>query len=482
MTGSGFKAFSLDSGLTREIARGAANASRVNWAWDGPDQILIAGTTGLWRAPVNGGQPALLAGLGPGEAIFSSAVALPGGAYLASVRATVGTDDRSSVVVVVPGQPDRLVIAEGAGTPTFVAGDTAGVGHIVYAASGRLMAVPFDAMGRTLKGPAVPIVENVAMRANGDLADYVVSATGTLVFREAALHELVSIDRRSGAIRPLSANLRRFALPRLAPDGKRLAMEIQESPHQVWLLDLERDVLTPLTTEPTGSHNFAWAPDGSAIAYTTHVRPPRIGWIRTSGVADAERLPVAADARVFVHHWSRDGRLALRFETDTHDIVMALRLDGAAPPRAAAPPAKVADGSPGNFSPDGAWLAYCDCGVSGDRPPNVFVQHLDSGTRYQVSTTGGVEPRWAASGRELFYRSGNQMLGVDLAISGTSVKIGRPQTLFEGNYLEWTGGNYDVTADGERFIMVRTANAQTGTLSVRVNWKSEIQRLAPRQP
>jgi dipeptidyl aminopeptidase/acylaminoacyl peptidase len=382
----------------------------------------------------------------------------------------------------VPGQPDRLVIAEGAGTPTFVAGDAPGEGHIVYAASGRLMAVPFDAIRRTLKGAAVPIVENVAMRANGDLADYVVSATGTLVFREAALHELVSIDRRSGAMRPLSANLRRFALPRLAPDGKRLALEIQDSPHQIWTLDLERDVLTPLTTEPTGSHNFAWAPDGNAIAYTTHVSPPRIGWIRTNGVGNAERLPVSSGARVFVHQWSRDGRLALRFETDTHDVVMILRLDGTTPPRAAGSPTKVADGSPGSFSPDGAWLAYCDCGASGDRPPNVFIQHLDSGTRYQVSTTGGVEPRWAASGRELFFRSGNQMLSVDLTISGTSARIGRPQTLFEGSYLEWTGGNYDVTPDGERFIMVRTANASTGTLSVRVNWKSEIQRLAPFQP
>ena len=54
--------------------------------------------------------------------------------------------------------------------------------------------------------------------------------------------------------------------------------------------------------------------------------------------------------------------------------------------------------------------------------------------------------------------------------------------IFEGNYLEWAGANYDVSADGKRFIMVRTANANTHSLSVRVNWKSEIQRLAPHQP
>jgi dipeptidyl aminopeptidase/acylaminoacyl peptidase len=264
MSGSRFKAFSLDSGLSREIAHGAANVPHINWAWNGSDHIIMTGSTGLWRVSANGGALELLAKPGSGEAVFSSALALPGGAYLVSVRASLGTDERSSVAIVVPGQTKRLVIAEAAGTPTFVAGDTPGVGHVVYAASGRLLAVPFDATSGMVKGGAVPIVENVAMRANGDLADYAVSSTGTLVFREATLHELVSVDRDSGVIRPLSTNLRRFALPRLSPDGKRLAMEIQESPHQIWMLDLERDVLTPLTTEATGSHNFAWAPDGRA--------------------------------------------------------------------------------------------------------------------------------------------------------------------------------------------------------------------------
>ena len=143
------------------------------------------------------------------------------------------------------------------------------------------MARPFDAARRVVMGGAVPIVENVDMRPNGDWANYALSTTGTLVFREGTLHELVSIDR-GGVVRPFSANLRRFALPRLSPDGMRLAVEIQDSPHQIWLLDTERDVLAPLTTESTGSHNFAWAPDGRSIVYTVGVTPPQLGWIRTT--------------------------------------------------------------------------------------------------------------------------------------------------------------------------------------------------------
>jgi hypothetical protein len=83
----------------------------------------------------------------------------------------------------------------------FVAGNRPGLGHIVYAEAGRLMAVPFDAVRRVVKGGAIPIVENVDMRPNGDWASYSMSSTGTLVFREGTLHELVSIDSGSGAVR-----------------------------------------------------------------------------------------------------------------------------------------------------------------------------------------------------------------------------------------------------------------------------------------
>jgi Tol biopolymer transport system component len=479
MAGSGFKVIPLDGGLPREIAPGAANIQANNWNWHGPDRIIVTGPTGLWTVPVNGGAPEAVARLPPDDGLFSSAVALPGGSFLISLRARPGTDERSIVAVVNPGSTDRLVVAEGAGTPTFVDGNAPGVGHVVYATAGRLVAVPFDANQRMVMGAAVPIVENVEMRANGDLADYALSTTGTLVFRQGALHELVSIDRDSGAVRPLSANLRQFALPRLAPDGKHLAMEIQESPHQIWMLDLERDVLTPLTAEPTGSHNFAWAPNGGAIMYTTHVSPPQLGWTRANGAGQAQKVALESAARVFVNDWSRDGRLALRVEGTTSDTVMTLRIEDGSPPRAAGSPIKVATGVPGNFSPDGSWLAYCDCGASGERPSNVFIQHLDSGMRHQVSIDGGDEPRWAASGRELFFRSGPKMMRVDVALAGTSARIGRPQKVFEGDYLEWSGANYDVSADGKQFIMVRAANADTHSLSVRVNWKSEIQQLAP---
>jgi ribosomal protein L24E len=74
------------------------------------------------------------------------------------------------------------------------------------------------------------------------------------------------------------------------------------------------------------------------------------------------------------------------------------------------------------------------------------------------------------------------MMVVGLAIDGTSVRIGRPQTVFEGDYLQWGTGNYDVTRDGKQFVMVRAATANTRTLSIRLHWTTQLERLAPIQP
>ncbi len=75
------------------------------------------------------------------------------------------------------------------------------------------------------------------------------------------------------------------------------------------------------------------------------------------------------------------------------------------------------------------------------------------------------------------------MMVVDLAFTGMSARIGRPQTVFAGDYLEsGSGTNFDVTSDGKQFVMVRTANANTRSLSVRLHWAIELERLAPHQP
>ena len=135
------------------------------------------------------------------------------------------------------------------------------------------------------------------------------------------------------------------------------------------------------------------------------------------------------------------------------------------------------------FSPDGRWLAY----ISDESGRNeIYVRpfpKVEEG-KWQISTDGGVEPRWAANGQELFYRtgSGNQMMAVDMTTEPT-FGAGTPRLLFEGVYTRSAGGAafYDVTGDGQRFVMVQAGEQEAGASQINVvlNWFEELKRLVP---
>ena len=125
-----------------------------------------------------------------------------------------------------------------------------------------------------------------------------------------------------------------------------------------------------------------------------------------------------------------------------------------------------------DFSPDGRWLAYVS-DESGRE--EIYVRpfpDIDAG-RWQVSTGGGTQPLWARNGRELFYRNGSQMMAVDITAEPT-FNPGNPRLLFRGEYMSAPnpGANYDVTSDGQRFLMVQTTESEQAPtqINVALNW------------
>jgi serine/threonine-protein kinase len=138
------------------------------------------------------------------------------------------------------------------------------------------------------------------------------------------------------------------------------------------------------------------------------------------------------------------------------------------------------DGGP-QLSPDGRWLAYAS-DESGQR--QIYVQAFyDSGGKQQISTDGGNEPQWNPNGRELFYRSGDKMLAVAIDPQGIA---GKAHVLFHGPYLKgangWVRPNYDVSADGQRLLMLKpVGETQTPLTEINVvlNWAEELKRLVP---
>ena len=127
------------------------------------------------------------------------------------------------------------------------------------------------------------------------------------------------------------------------------------------------------------------------------------------------------------------------------------------------------------MSPNGRWIAY-QTDESGTtqvvvRPfPNVAAR------RWQVSTDGGVDPKWSTDGRELFYRQGAAVMSVAI---GDDPAASRPAKLFEGDYVRGTGSKtWDVAPDG-RFLMKKVLRRAQYSIDIVLNWSEELKRLVP---
>jgi len=133
-------------------------------------------------------------------------------------------------------------------------------------------------------------------------------------------------------------------------------------------------------------------------------------------------------------------------------------------------------------SPDGRWLAYTS-DESGRR--EIYVQPFPAlGGKWQVSTEGGAEPVWNPNGGELFYRDGDKLMSVPVT-TAPEFTAGKPVLLFEGHYevdpFSNDARNYDVSPDGQHFVMIKAEGDSRGTTEIVVvlNWFEELKRLVP---
>jgi Tol biopolymer transport system component len=356
-------------------------------------------------------------------------------------------------------------------------------GHLLFNRTGTLMAQPFDAERLQLTGEAVPIAEGVqfASSATGSRANFAASENGVLAYRaggSAPQRRLVWVSR-NGAEQPLPGPVRAYQQPRLSPDGRRVAVQILEQGNQIWLYDLARDTLTRLTFE--GSENAVplWTPDGRRIAfYSIRGGPRNIFWQMADGTGGLERL-TAGEYVQTPNSWSPDGQLLAFHEvapTTGRDIWVFRLSDRKALPFLRTP---FNEGA-ARFSPDGHWLAYTS-DESGR--PEIYAQpYPGPGGKWQISTEGGTEPMWNRNQRELFYRNGDKMMAAEITTQ-PSVSASRPQVLFEKPYVRTQFPNtlpyYDVSRDGQRFVMVKEGEQVSAPIEVVLNWTEELKRRVP---
>jgi serine/threonine-protein kinase len=452
---------------------------RIYWVDENPG--------GLMSISAVGGQPKEAAKLEfeKGERQHRYPCALPGGkAVLSTVTtAETATFDDARIVAISLATGQRKILLEGGTSPRYSSG------YLLYAHDGKILAVRFDPDRLEVQGQPFTALEGVQMSRNTGVANFDVSATGDLAYVagacDAGARTLIWVDR-NGNPEPIPLAAKSYLHPRLSPDDRRLAIEVEGANHDLYVYDFDRGVLANITTDGV-SHWPVWSPDGTQLSY----RSGPMGHFRLWQVpADRSRAPQqvpATGVTQSAESWSPDGRSILytAVEPGIPPNIMVARLDG--DHRAElVDKEKAPEGSP-KFSPDGHWLAYCS-NESGR--PQVYVQAFPGpGAKIQISNDGGTDPVWKQTGGELYYRNGDSMMAVPVSTAPT-FKAGRPQELWKGHYSHGmstscgppgaTSSNYDVTADGKRFLMVKDDDPDrrmSKQVVVLLSWTDELLRM-----
>ena len=300
--------------------------------------------------------------------------------------------------------------------------------------------------------------------------------------------ELVWVDRL-GNVEPLGFSARGYVFPRLSPDGKRMMFFNTGTNRRIWMYDFERHTVTPLTP-PEERGAFAIWMDDQSIVFSSPIRGAglNLSTRRVSDTGPSDRL--AAGSRMRPGSWSPAHKtLAVQSDSGSGLSISAVVMT---PPDYQQRVLVQAAGDPA-FSPDGRWIAYSSTD-SGRQ--DVYVQpYPGPGERVPVSPAGGRAPVWRRDGAELFYttpdgytrpdRQGNTMTMMAVSVSATADRllIGPPREMFTGRFLP--AGflqNYDVTADGQRFLMVRaldpTPELPTELVLIQ-NWFEELKARVP---
>jgi DNA-binding winged helix-turn-helix (wHTH) protein/Tol biopolymer transport system component len=378
-------------------------------------------------------------------------------------------------------------------------------GHLLFWRDGALMAQPLDEKNLELTGDAVRIAERVEFDPLNVEADFSVSENGVLVFVTGAptLGQLVWFDRDGKQVEKLGEP-GRVSNPRISPDGKRVAAQIvnpEVGTSEIWVYDLARNARTRLTSNVESDTNPVWSPDGRRIVFSSNRKDYRkfdIYQKDASGLVNEEVLFESDDSEA-PQSWSSDGRFVAYAKNppsvSSLTEIWVLPLIGEGKPFPFLQAERFSHRWP-QFSPDGRFIAYVSYESVKDQV--CVTSFPERGFKQQVSTDGGWLPRWRGDGKELFFLVGGashhypvalagKMMAAEVKSNGSSLDIGNARPLFDAHpWFDanlssiqtgfWQGTVYDVTPDGQRFLIIIPGEATPASINLVVNWTADLKR------
>jgi eukaryotic-like serine/threonine-protein kinase len=460
----------------------------ASWA-DG--QIVFAtGTKGIQRVSENGGNPETL--VPAGGVLMQGPQMLPGGdtiIFSATTDSGANQWDRAEIVAYGLKSGVRKTILTGGSDARYVP-----TGHLVYALSGVLFAVPFDARTLEVRGGPVPVVEGIRRGVISGAALFGFSNDGTLAFLPGPLagtgsHADLVWTAKDGSVTPLNLRPGQYETPRLSPNGRQAAVVNTDAAGvNVWIVDLTGVNSMRRLTYGGRNRSEVWSPDGQQIAFQSDREGDAGIFVqRADGTASAQRLTRADNGVAHLpESWSPDGTHIL-FSSNKgseYSLWAVSVADGKTQPFGGVHSGKLLNAT---FSPDGKWIAYGtdDTGVDA-----VFVQPFPATTtKYQISSGDvGHHAVWSRDGKQLYYIPGpTRFVSVNVATqSGFAVTppVPAPRGFNIGN-AQTSPRNHDIAPDG-RFLGIIAAGLPatptaigTQQMEFVINWFEELKQRVP---
>jgi Tol biopolymer transport system component/predicted Ser/Thr protein kinase len=470
----------------------------VTGSWNRDGDILFANpgaSGGLLRVSQAGG--AVTSVTTPDRSRQEVAHAYPyflpdGRHFLYLARATV--TENTGIYLATLGATDRklllrtIIAAIYAPAPSGHEGD-----QLLFLRDGTLMAQPMNARTLEMTGEAFLVAEHVGSYLS--YGAFSASTNGALAYRSGAGtfgNSLVMWFDRDGKSLGAVSRTRIYTDLALSPDEKRLAVsdrDPQAGNRDIWLFDLQRGVPQRFTFEPSLESTPIWSPDGSKVAFASNRDGLYNIYQKESGGTGTEQALLKSDASKYPLDWSPDGRYLLYYMQDLKNKgdlwVLPVNPPGKPMPFVQSPFTE----TQGQFSRGpggGRWVAYASDESGAFQ---VYVQPFPpapsgGGSKFQISTGGGLQPRWRGDGKELFYlASDGKLMAVEVKTS-PRFEAGIPRALFApritgGIGMAAPGSRYAVSRDGKRFVMNVLGQAEepdAAPVTIVLNWTAGLKK------
>jgi serine/threonine-protein kinase len=498
--------------MRRPISGGAArvictiDAQPSSGSWAANDTIVFGHQQGISRVSANGGMPELVIPSKAGELMFGPQLLPDGDTILFALTTAAGATrwDQADIVAQSVSTRRRTRILPGGSAARYIPS-----GHLLFAVALDLFAVRFDVNTLQISGTPVSVMSGIGRPGNpatgSGAAFYALSTDGVLVYARAGSRGFLRADEivpntlvwvdRQGREDSFGAPPREYVYPRLSPDGQRAALSVSSQLQDIWIWDIKRRNMSPLSSNPELDGLPVWTPDSQRVIWASQrAGNLNLYWQRADGTGETERLTTSPLA----HRASSvtpDGKYVLfaiagGSAGGGQDLAM-LALDGTREVTMILADPKYQELN-GEVSPDGRWLAY-ESNENGEFEVYVRPFPAVQQGRTLISNTGGRQPVWSRNGRELFY------IAADGALMSAAVETPRSDNEFAASAAVRLGGarywdaegspnrgrTYDVSADGTRFLRIKEDEAaerlDRRSIVVVVNWLNELKRLVPAQ-